>query len=314
MSFWNISTRDAGLGDESTDFKPRTAQSGISAKPLPKGKFRFIALDVETANGNASSICQIGLACVSADNSIQTYSTLINPEQQFEYFNTKLHGIDQKMVNSAPRFSDAFNLIAPLLRQQPVIQHSTFDKRAIEAACERCKLPSGGITWLNSVTVARTAWPEFKGNGGHGLGHLKQQLALDFHHHDAEEDARAAALVVLHAENRTGRSLEQLAQSATKQASAGRAKPTANPDGALFGQTVVFTGDMKWSHSDAGQRAAKIGLAVTSTVTRKTSFLVVGNTTTQSTKLEKAILLSADGHHVRLLSEDDFANLLSTSC
>ncbi len=39
-----------------------------------------------------------------------------------------------------------------------------------------------------------------KGNGGHGLANLKQVLNLDFHHHDAGEDARAAAMVVLRAQ------------------------------------------------------------------------------------------------------------------
>ena len=46
----------------------------------------------------------------------------------------------------------------------------------------------------HSVRIAQRAWPEFKGNGGHGLSHLKQRLQLDFRHHDAQEDARAAAL------------------------------------------------------------------------------------------------------------------------
>lgn len=39
-----------------------------------------------------------------------------------------------------------------------------------------------------------------RGNGGHGLASLKQHLGLVFEHHDAGEDARAAAEVVLRAE------------------------------------------------------------------------------------------------------------------
>ena len=41
-----------------------------------------------------------------------------------------------------------------------------------------------------------------RGNGGHGLASLKQHLGLEFDHHDAGEDARAAAEVVLRAEGR----------------------------------------------------------------------------------------------------------------
>jgi DNA polymerase III epsilon subunit-like protein len=39
-----------------------------------------------------------------------------------------------------------------------------------------------------------------KGNGDHGLASLKGYLGLSFEHHDAGEDARAAAEVVLYAE------------------------------------------------------------------------------------------------------------------
>ena len=46
----------------------------------------------------------------------------------------------------------------------------------------------------------RAVWPELRGNGGHGLASLKQHLGLVFDHHDAGEDARAAAEVVLRTE------------------------------------------------------------------------------------------------------------------
>ena len=54
--------------------------------------------------------------------------------------------------------------------------------------------------WKDSVQVARQAWLEQKIKGGHGLASLKSYLGLSFEHHDAGEDARAAAEVVLRAE------------------------------------------------------------------------------------------------------------------
>lgn len=81
-----------------------------------------------------------------------------------------------------------------------LFQHSSFDARAFRAATEACGRISAPLKWHDSVRVARRAWPEFKGNGGHGLGHLKSALGLDFRHHDAGEDARASAEVVLMAE------------------------------------------------------------------------------------------------------------------
>lgn len=65
------------------------------------------------------------------------------------------------------------------------------------------------------MTIARAAWPGLKGNGGHGLANLKQHLGLEFQHHDAGEDARAAALVVLRAEVELCKPLEQIASNNT---------------------------------------------------------------------------------------------------
>ena len=79
-----------------------------------------------------------------------------------------------------------------------------FDEKAFDAACSFAGVPPLKSAWENSVTIARKAWPELKGNGGHGLGNLKKVLGLQFNHHDAGEDARAAAEVVLMAEKRMG--------------------------------------------------------------------------------------------------------------
>ncbi len=182
-----------------------------SPRPLPQGDYRFVALDVETACGPSSSICQIGLACVRGDGGIESWSTFVDPGAEIVFSNTWLHGIGRAHVHGAPLFPAALDLLSPLLGRQPLIQHSSFDSRAVAAACALAGREPPAWLWLDSVRIARAAWPEFKGNGGHGLGHLKRALALDFHHHDAEEDARAAALVVLKAEARLGLPFAEIA-------------------------------------------------------------------------------------------------------
>ena len=142
---------------------------------LPRGDFRFIALDVETACSDAASICQIGIACVRPDNRIETFATLVNPRMRFSSFNIQLHGIGPQHVADAPDFRTAFSRLSPLLSRHHLIQHSSFDKRAIHAACASTAQDATDWTWGDSVKIARRAWPEFVGNGGHGLGHLKRQ-------------------------------------------------------------------------------------------------------------------------------------------
>lgn len=166
--------------------------------PFPKGPFRFFALDVETANNDRGSICQIGVACVRPDNSVETWVTYVDPQTTTWVF-TYLHGIENQTVLGAPYFDDVLPLLKNFLKKHIVYQHSGFDRSAIAAACHNTGQSAPAWDWKDSVQVARKAWPELKGNGGHGLGSLKTFLGLKFEHHDAGEDARAAAEVVLRA-------------------------------------------------------------------------------------------------------------------
>ncbi|MDB2407562.1 exonuclease domain-containing protein [Jannaschia sp.] len=167
------------------------------------GPFRFMALDVETADRRRGSICQIGVAGLRADGTLTTWASYVDPGRS-DWSCTFVHGITAATVQGAPRFDHVLPVLEALIGPRLVFQHSSFDKSAIAAACDTRGIDPPDWTWRDSVRVARRAWPELKGNGGHGLAALKRHLGLRFRHHDGEEDARAAAEVVLRAEAATG--------------------------------------------------------------------------------------------------------------
>lgn len=133
------------------------------------------------------------------DNSIETWVTLVNPQTQIWKF-SYLHGITEAMVQDAPTIGAVISTLDGLLKGQTVYQHSGFDRSAVRAACQHLGRAEPTWDWQDSVGVERRSWPELQGNGGHGLASLKAHLGLRFEHHDAGEDARAAAEVVLMAE------------------------------------------------------------------------------------------------------------------
>ncbi len=182
------------------------------AEPL-SDNLRFIAVDVETAGYDIASICQIGLAFVGFDNSIATYSTYIDPRTPFAAGNTRLHGIDAATVIDAPKFAEVLPDLRPVLEAYPLVQHSRYDEKAFDAACRLAGLQVLKSVWSDSVAISRQAWPELRCNGGHGLANLKKVLGLQFKHHDAGEDARAAAEVTLKAEASMGRKIRMLSTS-----------------------------------------------------------------------------------------------------
>lgn len=186
------------LRDDAASVSGKPEKTDI-VPPFPEGPFRFVALDVETANHDRGSICQIGVACVRPDNEIETWVTYVDPQTTRWVF-TNIHGITNAMVAGAPTFERVLRVLEQALEGLTVYQHSGFDRSAIRAACANADRSEPNWDWQNSVTIARRAWPELKGNGGHGLASLKTYLGLSFDHHDAGEDARAAAEVVLLAE------------------------------------------------------------------------------------------------------------------
>src|SRR5690606_27445533 len=138
-----------------------------------------------------------GVAGVTRAGEIVQAASYVDPEESFDAFNSRLHGIDAAKVAGAPRFYECLSALAPVLSGRTVFQHSTFDRNAFIAAGRKYGIELPEWDWRDSVQVARRAWPELKGNGGHGLGSLKRHLGLSFQHHDAGEDARAALQVVL---------------------------------------------------------------------------------------------------------------------
>ena len=61
----------------------------------------FVALDVETANENVGSICQIGLAGYKGNELIREWVSLVNPEEKFSPFNISVHGLTAADVAEA---------------------------------------------------------------------------------------------------------------------------------------------------------------------------------------------------------------------
>ena len=174
--------------------------------------------------------------------------------------------------------------------------------------------------------IARRAWPERYGQRGYGLKNIARDLDISFRHHDALEDARAAAEIVLRACAATNTDIEgwlrqvghPIFQSITgsSPSSTLSTKRERNVDGALYGETIVFTGELAIPRQEAADRAAEAGCEVVRSVSRKVTMLVVGaqdksklNGYEKSSNHRKAENLIEQGLNIQILSECDFSEL-----
>ena len=62
----------------------------------------FIAVDVETANADLASICQIGVARYENGQLAFEWKSYVDPKDYFDSRNMSIHGIDDSMVAGAP--------------------------------------------------------------------------------------------------------------------------------------------------------------------------------------------------------------------
>ncbi len=167
------------------------------------GNLTFNAIDVETANSDPASICQIGIVSVQDGIIKEQVSVLVNPEMPFREFNVNLHGIDQNAVKDSQTLPKLHACLRRLLEGKALVSHTAFDRWAMDGAMLRYGLRPLRGRWLDSSLVARRAWPQ-RYRRRWSLAAIAGDLGIAFRHHDAAEDARAAAKIVLRACHHTG--------------------------------------------------------------------------------------------------------------
>ena len=280
----------------------------------------FVALDVETANADLSSICQVGIASFRDGAVVDEWVSLIDPEDEFDAINVFIHGIDEDRVEGAPTWREIFPLFLSRLQNSIVVSHTPFDRLAVTHACDHSDLKLPECRWLDSARVVRRAWPQFS-KSGYGLSNVARNFGIAYQAHDALEDARCAGSLLLRAVAESGLNPEQWLTRSAQPIHASihpQFGKEGNPDGELFGEIVVFTGSLSIPRHEAADSAAEAGCRVEDDVTKHTTLLVVGEQDLRklagqerSLKHRKAERLIAKGQSIRILGESDFRRIVS---
>ncbi len=279
----------------------------------------FVAIDVETANADLSSICQVGVASFWDGKLHGQWKSLVNPEDEFDGINVSIHGIDERKVRFSPTWSAVYANVSVRLQGNIVVSHTAFDRLALLRACEKNKLANYECQWLDSARVVRRAWPQFS-RSGYGLANVGAELGIKYAPHDALEDARCAGEILLRAIAESGLSIEQWLERVKQPIDPSLSLPIAregNPDGSLYGEVLVFTGALSMARRQAADLASASGCEVTARVTKRTTLLVVGDQDIRrlaghekSSKHRKTEELIREGQPIRIMTESNFRHLL----
>lgn len=169
-------------------------QVGNTTKAKATSKPTFVALDFETANRLATSVCAIGLVRVDEGQISQRFYQLVRPPyRRFEY--TRIHHITWEMVAHSPLFAHLWPTLQPYFDGASFIaaHNASFDRNVLHRCCELWGLSPPDLPFTCSMKLARAKWHLPRNR----LSDVAKFLNLPLNHHHAGSDAEACARIVL---------------------------------------------------------------------------------------------------------------------
>lgn len=291
--------------------EPRDAPLPFTARlPVPE----FVVIDVETACHRASSICQIGIVGFAGGTEVFSYETLVNPEDAFSPFNIRLHGIGPGRVAGHPNFSRLYETLREHLAGRITVAHTNFDRGALSAACRLAGLPMIRSRWLDSVKVARHAWPDLP---THRLSAMASHLELEHKHHDALSDARVAGWVVQRAMEKTGLDVAGYLAAPWRGAPPRPHRPKAAAKGPLAGERIAIIASPH--NTELPSEIARAGGRVMANVGQTTTMLVVAGARPFSSGVRttaaflRAEAIAADGGVISIVTVEELRDRIAAA-
>jgi len=325
----------------------------------------FTAIDFETANGFRGSPCAVGLTKVRGGKVVEEAAWLMRPpadHDHFEYHNVRIHGITAADVAGRPRFGDLFPEIGAFIGDDVLAAHNAaFDLGVIRSALEVSGLPGPAYDYVCTVMLSRRCYSLVSNS----LPFAAEEAGVPLlRHHDAAEDARACAGILIDIARRNGANslaelylslglvmprqhafdpaVDQLSKQSLTALAGGSGNgaalvrpfqsgwpdegpnpepnPDAEPGHPLYGQTVVFTGQLSIGRPEAKVRSAEAGARTESRVTGRTTVLVVGDGFVAADlrsgrltgKARRVLELHDRGQAIEVLSEGEFLQMVGS--
>lgn len=160
----------------------------------------FVAIDVETANGEPTSICAIGAVKVTDGVITDRFYELVRPTPNYYYrrFTEEIHGISRSDTDNAPNFAELWPRLKKFIGPLPLVAHNRpFDQRCLMATASHYGLRFPDNDFLCTLAgsrsmIPRSMCPSFS------LPYVAEFLGIPFNnHHNALADAEACAKIAM---------------------------------------------------------------------------------------------------------------------
>lgn len=151
----------------------------------------YAIVDVETTGGkfNEEGITEVAIYKFDGHEIVDQFASLVNPEQEIQPFVVKLTGINNKMLERAPKFYEVAKRIIEIMDGAVLVAHNAnFDFRMLRVEFDRLGYDFN-IETLCTVELAQQLMPEQE---SYSLGKLTRSLGIPItDRHRATGDALA---------------------------------------------------------------------------------------------------------------------------
>lgn len=291
----------------------------------------YVMIDIEMTglDKEKDSIIELAGLRVEEDAITATFSSLIKPEEYVLREDiTRLTGITEEMLSSAPRFSERKKEISSFIGNLPIVGHNVpLDIQFLNKAMEENGYPAFHNDYVDTLPLSQKLFPEF-------IHHRLTDMALYYDirtdgAHRALQDCYITKSCFDHMRETMKRSfpseqafIESFSTTGKRlkaeQVQSFRHSDAPDAPSHIRGRHFVFTGILKqMSRREAMLSVAGLGGINEDKLTVRTDYLVVGRKEEEivksgnlSGKEEKAHRLKAEGCPIQILLEDEFYSLL----
>lgn len=287
----------------------------------------YVVIDLETTGRNPQQDNIIEISAIKYRNNVETdkFSQLIAIDRPISHFVSMLTGITDEMLEGKPYIQDVLPSFVEFIGNDVLVGHNI-------AAFDSCFLAKAYNDYLNKefenpcVDTLRLSKKLNKEFLRHSLGFLAFHYNVSY---DGAHRAAADCLITnacfqcMKREIRENYGEEEFCAAATRKAKINVSEivpecEVTDCSHPFYQRIIVFTGALSLSRQDAMQLAVNVGAIVKTSVTSKTSYLVVGDQDLarvgddgMSSKEEKAHALNNSGKaQIQIISESIFLELV----
>jgi len=285
----------------------------------------YTVIDIETTGLSPmhDEIIELSAIRVRDNQIIEEFTSLVKPENEISDFITRLTGITNEMVKSAPTIKDAIMDYVNFIGDSLLLGHNIhFDINFIYDNCWIYSKKCFNNNFVDTLMLSRKVEPRLL---SHKLGGLASHYSIKTigAHRGLADCHTTHMLYGILKEKVVSNDIDLSILPTWKKYPKNISKisstvETFNEEHPLYGKNIVFPGELeKMSRGAAAQTVANLGGMPQSGVNKKTDFLILGNNDYnkaikggKSSKQRKAEEYILSGQDLQIISETEFYEMI----